>query len=57
MDWDERGVLTQDVERSTRQTMYVLYGDWVGRMALLVTFLAVMYFVAYRVKRKNHLVD
>ena len=57
LDWDERGVLTQDVERSTRQTMYVIYGDWVGRMALLVTFLAVMYFVAYRVKRKNHLVD
>jgi apolipoprotein N-acyltransferase len=57
MDWDERGVLTQDVERSTRQTMYVTYGDWVGRMALLVTFLAVMYFIAYRVKRKNHLVD
>lgn len=57
MDWDERGVLTQDVERSSRQTMYVIYGDWVGRMALLVTFLAVMYFVAYRVKRKNHLVD
>lgn len=57
MDWDERGVLVQDVERSTRQTMYVTYGDWVGRMALLVTFLAVMYFTAYRVRRKNHLVD
>ena len=57
LDWDQRGVLVQDVERSTRQTMYVTYGDWVGRMALLVTFLAVMYFTAYRVRRKNHLVD
>ena len=57
LEWDERGVLVQDVERSQRTTMYVLYGDWVGRMALLVTFLAVMYFTAYRIRRKNHLVD
>jgi apolipoprotein N-acyltransferase len=57
LEWDERGVLVQDVERSTRSTMYVLYGDWVGRMALLVTFLAVMYFMAYRIRRRNHLVD
>ena len=57
LDWDERGVLTQQVERSQRQTVYVTYGDWVGRLALLLTFLAVMYFTAYRVRRKNHLVD
>lgn len=57
LNWDERGVLTQDVERSKRQTIYVTYGDWVGRLALLLTFLAVMYFIAYRVRKKNHLVD
>jgi apolipoprotein N-acyltransferase len=57
LTWDERGVLTQDVERSKRQTIYVTYGDWVGRLALLLTFLAVMYFIAYRVRKKNHLVD
>ena len=50
-------MLTQDVERSKRQTIYVTYGDWVGRLALLLTFLAVMYFIAYRVRKKNHLVD
>jgi apolipoprotein N-acyltransferase len=57
LDWDEQGVLVQDVERSSRKTMYVTYGDWVGRMSLLITFLAVMYFTAYRIRRRNHLVD
>ncbi len=57
LDWDKQGVLVQDVERSSRETMYVTYGDWVGRMSLLITFLAVMYFTAYRIRRRNHLVD
>lgn len=56
LDWDERGVLTAEVELSTRTTPYVMYGDWVGRMSLLVSFLGVMYFSAYRIRRRNHLV-
>jgi apolipoprotein N-acyltransferase len=56
MDWDQRGVLTQDIELSDRETTYVKYGDWVGRMGLLLTLLGVLYFSAYRVRRKNHLV-
>ena len=54
--WDQRGVLTQDIELSDRETAYVKYGDWVGRMGLLLTLLGVLYFTAYRVRRKNHLV-
>ena len=56
LDWDMRGVLSADVEVSNRTTAYVTYGDWVGRMGLLLTFLGVLYFVAYRIRRKNHLV-
>ena len=56
LDWDQRGVLTQDIELSDRETAYVKYGDWVGRMGLLLTLLGVLYFTAYRVRRKNHLV-
>ena len=56
LDWDQRGVLTQDIELSDRETAYVKYGDWVGRMGLLLTLLGVLYFSAYRVRRKNHLV-
>ena len=57
MDWDERGVLTDEVELSERLTPYVIYGDWVGRMSLLMSFLGIMYFSAYRIRRRNHLVD
>lgn len=56
MEWDERGVLSADVELSQRITAYVTYGDWVGRMGLLLTLLGVLYFSAYRIRRKNHLV-
>ena len=56
LDWDIRGVLSEDVELSNRETTYVKYGDWVGRMSLLLTLLGVMYYTAYRVRRKNHLV-
>ena len=56
LDWDERGVLVADVELSERETAYVKYGDWVGRMGLLLTLLGVLYYSAYCVRRKNHLV-
>ncbi len=56
MGWEQRGVLTSDVEVRSNKTLYVEYGDWVGRMSLLVSLLGVLYFLAYRIKRKNHLV-
>lgn len=57
MEWEERGVLTSDVELRNDLTLYVRYGDWIGRLGLLLTFLGVMYFTAYRIRRRNHLVD
>lgn len=57
MDWELRGVLSSDVELRHDITLYVRYGDWVGRLGLFLTFLGVMYFTAYRVRRRNHLVD
>ena len=56
LGWDERGVLTQEVEVREDVTPYVAYGDWVGRMSLLIALLGVLYYSAYRIKRKNHLV-
>ena len=56
LGWDERGVLTQQVEVREDVTPYVAYGDWVGRMSLLIALLGVLYYSAYRIKRKNHLV-
>lgn len=56
LGWDKRGVLTQSIEVREEITTYVTYGDWVGRMSLLVALLGVLYYSAYSIKRKNHLV-
>lgn len=57
LDWDERGVLTSKVELRQEQTFYVRYGDWIGRTAMILTVLCLLYYSAYRVRRKNHLVE
>jgi apolipoprotein N-acyltransferase len=57
LEWDERGVLTANVELRDDVTIYTRYGDWVARIASYVAVLAAMYYVAYRVRRRNHLVD
>ena len=37
-------------------TFYTRHGDYVGRAARFVLLLSLLYFVAYRVRRRNHLV-
>lgn len=59
LEWDERGVLTREVavpERS-EPTFYTRYGDYLGRLAEYVMLLCVLYYVAYRIRKRNHLVD
>ena len=57
LEWDERGVLTEEVELRDDITFYVMYGDWVARIATYIAALALMYFISYRIKRRNNLVD
>lgn len=57
LDWEQRGVLTSDVEVRQDITPYVTYGDWLGRLATLLTVLTLLYYSAYAVRRRNHLVD
>lgn len=57
LEWAERGVLTADVPLASRQTFYTRYGDYVGRMAEYLLLLSVLYYIAYRVKKRNHLVQ
>ena len=57
LEWDERGVLSQEVELRTDVTYYMMYGDFIARVSCFVAFLAIMYFVAYRIKRRNYLVE
>lgn len=57
LEWDEQGVLSANVELRSDTTIYTRYGDWIARIASYVSILAVMYYVAYRVRRRNNLVD
>ena len=57
LKWKERGVLSADLEVRDEQTIYVRYGDWIGRLSWLLSLLGILYYSAYRTRRKNHLVD
>lgn len=56
LGWEERGVLTEKVALNHRVTFYTRYGDYLGRIAGYLLLLCVLYFVAYRIKRRNYLV-
>ena len=56
LGWEQRGVITAQVPLNTRLTFYTRYGDYLAHISEYVLLLCVLYFVAYRYKRRNHLV-
>ena len=57
LGWNERGTLTDTLAPDNRLTVYTRYGDWVARAAQYILLLCVLCYPAYRVRRRNHLVD
>lgn len=57
LDWEERGVICYDLPLNEEQTLYTRYGDYIARIAKLLTMLSLLYYVAYRVRRRNYLVE
>ena len=57
LGWEERGVLTAEVPLVSTMTVYTRYGDYIGRISEYLLLLCVLYYVAYRIKKKNYLVD
>ncbi len=57
LGWEERGVITYDLPLNRELTFYTRYGDYIARIAKLLTLLSVLYYIAYRVRRRNHLVE
>lgn len=55
--WDQEGVLTAELELREEKTLYTLYGDWIARIATYIAVLSLLYYVAYRTRKRNHLVD
>ncbi len=55
LGWEERGVLTADVHLNPVQTVYTRYGDYIGRLSLYIAGLCLLWFIAYRSKKKHYL--
>ena len=56
LGWDKRGTLTQLVTPSSEVTFYAKAGDYLGRIGTYLFILSLLYFVSYRVRKRNHLV-
>ncbi|MDR2894701.1 MAG: apolipoprotein N-acyltransferase [Alistipes sp.] len=57
LQWEERGVITADVGVSDRITLFVRLGDWPARVSLLLLGLSVLYFIAWRIRKKSNIVN
>jgi apolipoprotein N-acyltransferase len=57
LEWDEEGLLTESLELRSDTTLYTRYGDWIARIATFIAALSLMYYVAYRIRKRNHLVE
>ena len=57
LGWNERGVLVADVPLRSEKTFYTRYGDYLGRIAEYLFLLCALYYTAYRVRKRNHLVE
>lgn len=55
MEWEERGVLTSEIRLNKRMTFYAKYGDYIARIASLISLLCLLYFVAYCAKKRFYL--
>lgn len=56
LGWEARGILTAAVPLDSQQTFYTRYGDYLGRIAEYLLLLSLLYFAAYRIRKRNHLV-
>lgn len=57
LGWDVRDTSTRSLATNDRMTFYTRYGDLIGRIGCYVFILSMLYFMAYRIKRRSHIVD
>lgn len=56
LEWEEKGALTQDVALHSELTIYTMYGDYIARVMQYIAMLSLLYYVAYRARKKHYLV-
>ncbi len=57
LGWDKRGILVGEVMLNEKETFYTKYGDTVGRAASYVFVLSLLYYIAYRRRKKDYLYE
>ena len=57
LEWDKRGVVSAEIRLNNKMTVYTRYGDYIARLSLYIAGLCLLYFVAYRAKKRFYLVD
>ncbi len=55
LGWDEKGILTSNISLNNKNTVYITYGDYLGRAACYLMLLSLLYFISYIYKKKSHL--
>lgn len=55
--WGKRTAITGELTLNDHLTFYAKYGDYIARICSYVLALSILYFIAYRYKRRNKLVD
>ena len=55
LEWEERGITTADIRLNKRITLYARFGDYIGRLSLLIALLCLLYAVAYNAKKRFYL--
>ncbi|MFI3268385.1 MAG: apolipoprotein N-acyltransferase [Rikenellaceae bacterium] len=56
LGWDIRGVINDDVTLNKKFTFFVVFGDVIGRVSAYTFVLCLLYFIAYRRKKKDHII-
>ncbi len=57
LGWGKRGVLTNRVTLNSKMTIYTLYGDYIARVLSFIAAISLLYFAAYRARKRHYLVD
>ena len=57
LGWNIRGTITDNVPLLDKVTFYSKYGDYIGRACSYVFILCLLYYIAYRFRKRSHLVE
>ncbi|MFR9660856.1 MAG: nitrilase-related carbon-nitrogen hydrolase, partial [Rikenellaceae bacterium] len=55
LGWGKQGVLTNTIKLNDKLTIYTRYGDYIARLAQFICAIALLYYLAFRVKQRNYL--